>query len=507
MERFDIGKLHLEGQDFRGAVRWLDGLDVLPARNNRALALFHLQRIDDALEAFMASWQADPDNLFALGWATRLRLYRGDDTGARGLCTPLAAATARRLDDALPQLDALLLLRQDQLAWEAFERVTVSGWFPHGTGLGDALLRHFGACAASRLGNGDDARRLWREALAIKPDVKPAGVNLGLSERDGTTPAYPTVFEVHQALPITWTEALRTRTDDAAPALDAMTASNAYLEALYLGGDEVLRTLVGFVLKHRAERSDADAIGLLKAFARLPIGSKDERFGLLSFLRTEGVLARNEPVEFWDGAKLRQVKVTGTEIYRESKESDLPEDLEVLLGESIVLFNDGQTKEAEARLNAILERFPGHPVALGNLAAVRSRQGRGAEALALLREVVAKHPDYLFARCNLANSLIEGGEIEEAEALLDGLIDQERMHVQEVFALYGALAMLYVAKGEDEAAQSLVSSLESMVEDGDDERRLAQVKRSVARLNPRERFKEVLATLLKAGTKPGKRRR
>ena len=81
------------------------------------------------------------------------------------------------------------------------------------------------------------------------------------------------------------------------------------------------------------------------------------------------------------------------------------------------------------------------------------------------------------------------------------------MHVQEVFALYGALAMLYVAKGEDEAAQSLVSSLESMVEDGDDERRLAQVKRSVARLNPRERFKEVLATLLKAGTKPGKRRR
>ena len=39
MERFDIGKLHLDAQDFRGAVRWLDGLELLSARNNRALAL------------------------------------------------------------------------------------------------------------------------------------------------------------------------------------------------------------------------------------------------------------------------------------------------------------------------------------------------------------------------------------------------------------------------------------------------------------------------------------
>ena len=251
MERFDIGKLHLEGQDFRGAVRWLDGLDVLPARNNRALALFHLQRIDDALEAFMASWQADPENLFALGWATRLRLYRGDDTGARGLCTPLAAATARRLDDALPQFDALLLLRQDELAWEAFERVTTSGWFPHGTGLGDALLRHFGACAASRLGK----RRGGPPPLAGGPEnqagCQAGRCQLGLSERAEQRSRRSHRVEVHQALPITWTEALRTRTDDAAPALDAMTASNAYLEALYLGGDEVPAHLDRFVLKHR----------------------------------------------------------------------------------------------------------------------------------------------------------------------------------------------------------------------------------------------------------------
>jgi tetratricopeptide (TPR) repeat protein len=507
MERFDIGKLHLEGQDFAGTLRWLEGLNLLPARNNRALALFHLQRIEDALDAFMASWQADPENLFALGWAARLRLYRGDDAGARGLCTPLGAATARRLDDALPQLDALLLLRQDQLAWEAFQRARASDWVDHGKDLGGALLRHFGACAASRLEKGEDARRLWRESLEMKSDFKLAGVNLGLSEREGKAPAYPTVFDANQALPVTWTEALHVQKEEATAVLDALTASNAYLKSLHIGGDETLRTLIGFVLKHRVEQSDSDAVRLLKEFAHLPVGTKDERFGLLSFLRTQGVLARDEPAEFWDGTKLRQVKVTGTEIYREAKESDLPADLEVLLGEAIVLHNDGHIQEAEARLNTILQRVPDHAVALGNLAAVRSMQGRNEEALDLLRTVVEKHPDYLFARCNLAKTLIEDGEIDEAERLLDGLIERERLHIQEVFALYGSLAMLYRAKGEDTAAQSLLSNLESMVEDEDDERRFAQVKQSIARLDPGERFKGLLESILKTGAKPVKSRR
>lgn len=60
LERFDLGKLHLEGADFRGAVRWLAASDLLPARNNHALALFHLNRVDDAYGAFMASWRAVP---------------------------------------------------------------------------------------------------------------------------------------------------------------------------------------------------------------------------------------------------------------------------------------------------------------------------------------------------------------------------------------------------------------------------------------------------------------
>ena len=184
IERFDIGKLYLDAQDFAGTVDRLDGLDILSARNNRAMALFHLGRIDEALTGFMAGWEADSDNLFALGWAARLRLYRGDETGARGLTIPLAAATARRLDDALLQLDALLLFRQDALAWDAFIRDTQCDWFDLGDHYPCAILHHFAACAASRLGKAADARRLWREALKLAPDFKLALHNRAGLERD-----------------------------------------------------------------------------------------------------------------------------------------------------------------------------------------------------------------------------------------------------------------------------------------------------------------------------------
>ena len=512
MVRFDIGKLHLEGRDFAGAIHRLEGVEVQPARNNLALALFHLGRAAEALDAFLSNYQADVQNLFALGWATRLRLYQGDEMGALGLCTPLGAAEARRMEDALQQLDALLLLQQNQLAWDAFERASRSDWFEDAAGVGGAALRHYGACAACRLGRADDARWLWESAVAPKrgdghPGFALARANLDdFPAREGQ-PGFPVVSDPDQALPITWTRALSTAKGDAAAELDALTAANVYLRALYLGGDENFRGLIAFVLRHRAQRSDPDAARLLRELATLPVGTRDERLGFLGFLRSQGLLGRGEPASYWDGERLREIKVAGTEVYREAKESDLPPDLEALLAEAVTLFNAQRPDEAEARLQAILDRVPDHPVALGNLAAARTMQGRDAEARDLLRRVVDRHPDYLFARCNLARTLIEEGDLEEAERLLDGLAERERLHIQEVFTVYGALAMLYTARGDHDAAKSVLASLEEMVEDEDDERRLAQAKRAVAGLDPMDRFKQVFGDLLKSGPRPGRRRR
>lgn len=506
MERFDIGKLHLEAKDFEGALRRFEDLDVPQARNNRALALFHLGRVDEALSAFLANWQTHPENLFALGHAVRLRLYQGDESGARGLCTPLAAAVADRPDDALAQMDALLLLRQDQAAWEVFERATQSGWFKSRVHRPDARLRHYGACAASRLGRAAEARRWWREALGLDADFRLASENLAELERGGKPPSCPVVTDLYQGLPITWVSRLRPDNPDPLAQLDSLTASNAYLEALYLGGETSVRGLVGFLLKRRIERGDADAPRVLRGLAASQAGARDERFGFLSFLQNKGLLTRGETVEYWDGDQLRQVRMTTTEIYREPAESDLPPALQEVLSEGIRLFNDRRLLDAEARFQEILRQVPDHAVALGNLAAVRSAQGRDEEAQALLRQVVTKHPDYLFARTNLANTLILKGELDEAEELLKGLAERERLRIQELFAVYGALAMLHQAKGDDDAAQSFLANLQGLVED-DDEHRLAQIKRALGRLSPGGRRQSALSELAKHVRAAGKRPR
>jgi Flp pilus assembly protein TadD len=411
------------------------------------------------------------------------------------------------MEDALQQLDALLLLQQDGLAWDAFERASRSDWFDGAAGVGGAALRHYGACAACRQGQADDARWLWESAVALAPGFALARANLDDFPGKEGQPGFPVVSDPDQTLPITWTRALGTSKADATAELDALAASNVYLRALYLGGDESFRGLIAFVLRHRAERSDPEAAGLLRELATLPVGTKDERLGFLGFLRSQGLLGRDEPASYWDGERLREIKVAGTEIYREAKKSDLPPDLEALLAEGVTLFNAKRPDEAEARLQAILDRVPDHPVALGNLAAARTMQGRDEEARDLLRRVVDRHPDYLFARCNLARTLIEEGELDEAEQLLDGLAERERLHIQEVFTVYGALAMLYAARGDHDAAKSVLASLEEMVEDEDDERRLAQGKRAVAGLDPMQRFKQVLGDVLKSGPRPGRRRR
>ncbi|WP_200333854.1 tetratricopeptide repeat protein [Thiocystis violacea] len=487
LEHFDIGKLYLDAQEFDIAERRLDQVDIFAARNNRAIALFHLGRIEEALPAFLAAWEADPDNLLALGWAARLRLYLGDETGAQGLCTPLALATARRADDAIIQVGTLLLFQRDQAASEAFERIGDAEWFGPSLGpvISNAMLLHLGACAACRVGRRDEAERLWQRAAATRNNYPLATANLAALRRPGRTLRRPMMLDLAQALPLTRITKLRSLSAgaeaEAEAAMDALNASTAYLEAYYLSGEETLRSLIRILLKDRVDKGDAEAAACLKGFARLPIGTGKERFDLLYFLRRKGHIAAEEPVECLNEAETEctEVKIINTEVYREPADSDLPDDLLELLNTSIELYHDGELDAAEQRLNKILERLPEHPVALGNLASVRHQQGRREDSRAILRKILATSPDYLFARTNLATMLIRDGNLDEAQELLAFGMDHERLHIDEFFALYGTYAQLHAAKGDQDAAQSFIGQLEAVSETARERERLALIKRAV----------------------------
>jgi predicted Zn-dependent protease len=131
---------------------------------------------------------------------------------------------------------------------------------------------------------------------------------------------------------------------------------------------------------------------------------------------------------------------------REPEVSDLPDGLQDLLDAPIVRFNTGDYAGAESLLTQRLARVHNYAVAKDNLAAIRSFQGRREEAEQLLREVVADHPDDLVARCNLANPAILDDDLDQTDALLKGLATRRWIQVQDLFILYGPMALLNRAR-------------------------------------------------------------
>lgn len=487
----DIGKLHVDGQDFSNALRWLEDVDLIPARNNYAMSLFHLGRIDEALAAFMASWEVDPGNLFALGWAARLRLYRGDEAGARQLRGALMSATARRIDDAWPQLHALLLLQENDAAWSAYERISGYDWLVQADHLGKAMLMHLAACAASRLGQDRDAQRLWEATTQLSPDFRPARINLE-GEAGDFHSHHPVVYDLAHFLPLVWLKSVREGGAQALTNFERVTASNVYLDTLYVAGEAAVRQLSTVILSERARQGDLDAVARLKHFATLPIGTKAERYEHLRALQRAGRLERDEILDYWDGVQQTKIRLLDILVTREREASGLPEDLDIRLGESVDRFNKRDYAAAESLLREILERVPNHPIVLGNLASVRMVQGHEDEAQALLRRVVTEHPDYLVARCNLAIMLIQEGKLDEGQTLLDGLTQRPRLHIQDMFLLYGVLAMLSRARDDHETADNLLAALENLVEDEDDERWLTMARRLQTRVGPMGRLARAL---------------
>lgn len=210
----------------------------------------------------------------------------------------------------------------------------------------------FGPCCVGSL----EAVRWWREALEADADLAAAITNLGVSSAAARSAHLPVVFDAYNLLPNSWTNPLfagETRDNSHA---DGLTASNQYLEALYMGGDAAAVLLIGLVLKRRAEQGDASAAELLRTFASLPIATPEECFGYLSLLKSLGHIGPSDHVMLWNGEEQREVIIAGTEIYREPKESGLPPDLERQLAEGVQLFNDGHLDDADARHMARVER-------------------------------------------------------------------------------------------------------------------------------------------------------
>jgi hypothetical protein len=75
-----------------------------------------------------------------------------------------------------------------------------------------------------------------------------------------------------------------------------------------------------------------------------------------------------------------------------------------------------------------------------------------------------------------------------------------------MFTLYGTLAMLHMANGDDTAAQRFLASPEPLVETEEDERRFTQARALVNRVMPKGMFGSILRRMASSPPQPCKLR-
>jgi tetratricopeptide (TPR) repeat protein len=305
------------------------------------------------------------------------------------------------------------------------------------------------------------------------------------------------MIDLQQGLPVGVLTRIREHPEDVDANIIALNVSDAYLDMLYRRGTEHAATAVRLMLKHRTRMQDEAAASLLRDHLRLPIGSSEDRHGMLTELRDGGFIGWDEVVDFWDRGKLTQLRLFSIEVHREPSESRLPPELEPLMDASVTASYEGRRKDAEAPLRTILEKLPNHPVALGNLAVLRGADGAQDEATALLEQAVKADPNYLFARCSLARQRIQAGDLDAADALLEGHMEHRRIHIQDLINLYGALAMLSSARGDNAQARGFLDTLKPLIQDDNEAKRLTEARILAIRASPdgslmRELFSDAL---------------
>ena len=118
------------------------------------------------------------------------------------------------------------------------------------------------------------------------------------------------------------------------------------------------------------------------------------------------------------------------------------------------------TNDALALAQQLLQMYPDQPSAYTNLAAIKEGlKHPAAEVADLYRQAHDLAPDYLFARCGYARSLVGEGRLEQARALLDGLLEREEWHQSEYRSYLLSQRVLALASGEHETARTLEASI------------------------------------------------
>ena len=441
--------------------------DFVPTLNNMSLAQFHSGQAEAAIASAQRVLEIDPHNYHALSNVCKFTFLSGRPDAAQTYAERLLRVESPRTDIWLKKAEALSFLGNDAAILEIladFDR-DPRECLPHE----EAMLCHFAAVSAWRLGREAVARRLWKRALALSPEFGFAKENLAdlakpVSQRHAPWPSDLNSwisFRTINYLKEFSADRARVENESSNPEefrrfLERHPEFNTLVPALLDRGDPVGRE---FACWFAAMAQTPELLEALRSFALSSRGPDKTRMEAIQTLKKAGAVPEG-PVRMWIEGEWREVELFCQEITDEPVIRHTPH-VEELGRRAIDALHKKDPQTAERLLREALQAEPDAPDLVQNLAACYEMQGRSDAAHQLIRENHARHPDYFSGRVAMAQLCRREGRLEEATDMLRSLIQTKQLHSSELQALSLAQIDLSLDKHDTKTADTWLKMLET----------------------------------------------
>lgn len=467
--KFDTGKLLLDAQQWQKAISFMHDLrKYSTVANNYAVALFHVGEINKAKQAYYETYQKDPNNLFAANGYLRLLVWDGQLEEANKLADIIKEKEPKRPLYADAQLIALAFLGRFDEALECYQKIDKKQLVEM-----EAGFNYLAACIAFNTGDKQLTKQLW-DILPSNKDYRGGETDLiKLMNAPAEQIHQPALFAHSEILPLNWIklfrkiikrgkndvqifEQLRAKLNDF-PSADYLRLSRESVDDLGLYFLELM--LSAHAIAGNKEKKQL----LLEQFTDRRT-SLETKMDTLRRLQKQGIITKEDTVDYWTGSKISQLKPLSFTITREPKDAPYSDKDRDLLTQALALLRSKEGR-AEARkiLMELAERYPDDRPIRGNIAASWVFEDP-EKSTAEYESTLEKFPDYTFARCMVADDRIMNNKLEEAKVLLDGIMDKEEYHIDEYIVINGVKACYHAKKGEEAAARQYLNMIKQVSE-------------------------------------------
>ncbi len=434
----------------------------VPPLNNLSQIYWLEGDLRRAIETCQRVLTIEPNNIHALANIVRYLYLSGRKEEAPPYVERLKTSTAKASERWTKIAETLAFIGDDRDLLELAARAEQEA---NPLEL-DELFHHFVAVSKCMLGDEKGARADWQRALKLHPGFSLAHENLADLKKPAHERNGPWAFPLPQMLPQATIREMtrviertaRNREEDSFQLAvhrfldlhpELLQLSSLFLER----GDSQAKELVIHIAEMSAHPGFLD---LLKGFAFGQKGSDEMRLKAAQVLAKHKAAPRGQ-VQMWIQGQWQPILLLGFEITPEPIVDQYPLQPKALewMGKAIRALREEKGAEAEEHLRKALAIQPEHPALLNNLALALSMQEKREEAEALINHIIEAFPDYFFGQMAAARKAVAAKDYEKARSILNHWMEtKDIFHVTEFNMLCKTQIDLLLAEKDTDGALS-----------------------------------------------------